>query len=195
MDELDASAFRDLLNHLGNRRKGGTYGLKKDELSRSSIVDPKLHHLLMKFALVNVSIPFTTVKINGKPPKKCEEYYIVGFGSYTGGELVIANQSYNIWHRPKIIRESMTDTAVSGKRWTLVFYAMETTKRLEDYEAIVVDDKWVIAQRRQFQPPLYLTAEKRVKKVKEVEESTDDEWDEKLNEVQNLMLRASRAKT
>lgn len=187
LPELDALAFRDLLNHLKGR-KGGTYGLKKDELSRSSIVDPKLHHLLMKFGLVNVPISFTTVKINGKPPR-CEQYYTVAFGSYTGGELVIANASYNIWHRPLVVREGALDTPWTGKRWVLTYYSIESTKRLEEYEAVVVDDKWVIAQRRQFQPPLYLTAEKRMKIPNTIEE-VEEEWDGRFNEAQNLMIKA-----
>ena len=191
LPELDGSAFRDLLNHLGNRKGGGEYGLKKDELSRKSIVDPKMHHLLMKFALVNVPIAFTTVKINGKPPKKCEQYYIVAFGSYTGGELVIANESHNIWHRPRIVREGAEATAWIGRRWTLTFYSIESTKRLDDYEAVVVDDEWVISQRRDGRPPIYLKPEKRVKVPMEVEE-VEEAWDDRFNEVQNLMLNASK---
>lgn len=187
--ELDASAFKDLIEHLKGR-KGGTYGLTKDGLTRQSIVDPRLHHLLMKFALVNVSIPFTTVKINGKPPKRCKEYYIVGFGSYMGGELLIDGGAHNIWHRPQIVRESATETPWTGKRWTLTFFAIETTRTLEEYEAIVVDDKWVISQRRQFQPPLYLTAEKRVRNSKEDDADDEEDYDPRFTEAQNLLMNA-----
>ena len=190
LPELDDSAFRDLSNHLRNRKSGGLYGLNKNEFSRPSIVDPKLYHLLMKFALVNVTIPFTTIRINGKPPKKCKEYYVVGFGSYTGGEMKIANRNYDIWHRPLIVREGAEALPASGKKWTLTFYSVETTKKLDDYEAVVVDDKWLIAQRRDGQPPLYLMVEKRMRKIKEEDEEEEEEGDSNMTDAQNLMIRA-----
>lgn len=170
--ELDEFAFRDISEHL---KAGGTYGLKKDELTRQTLARPYLYHLLMKFALVNVHIPFTTIKVNGKPPKGCKEYYVVGFGNYTGGELRIANSNYDIWRRPRIVREVAEHLPViTGKRMTLTFYAVETSRSLGEFEPVVVGDEWVIRQSRQFQPPLYLKPEKRLKAIKE---DTEDEED------------------
>ena len=172
LPELDEFAFRDLSEYL---KTGGTYGLKKDELTRQTLAKPYLYHLLMKFALVHVSIPFTTIKVNGKPPKGCKEYYIVGFGNYTGGELRIANSNYDIWRRPRVVREVAEHLPVlTGKRMTLTFYAVETTRSLLEFEPVVVGDDWVIRQSRQFQPPLYLRPEKRLKAIKE---DTEDEED------------------
>ena len=172
LPELDEFAFRDISEHL---KAGGTYGLKKDELTRQTLARPYLYHLLMKFALVNVHIPFTTIKVNGKPPKGCKEYYVVGFGNYTGGELRIANSNYDIWRRPRIVREVAEHLPViTGKRMTLTFYAVETSRSLGEFEPVVVGDEWVIRQSRQFQPPLYLKPEKRLKVVKE---DTEDEED------------------
>jgi hypothetical protein len=172
LPELDEFAFRDISEHL---KAGGTYGLKKDELTRQTLAKPYLYHLLMKFALVNVHIPFTTIKVNGKPPKGCKEYYVVGFGNYTGGELRIANSNYDIWRRPRIVREVAEHLPViTGKRMTLTFYAVETSRSLGEFEPVVVGDEWVIRQSRQFQPPLYLKPEKRLKAIKE---DTEDEED------------------
>jgi hypothetical protein len=172
LPELDEFAFRDISEHL---KAGGTYGLKKDELTRQTLARPYLYHLLMKFALVNVHIPFTTIKVNGKPPKGCKEYYVVGFGNYTGGELRIANSNYDIWRRPRIVREVAEHLPViTGKRMTLTFYALETSRSLGEFEPVVVGDEWVIRQSRQFQPPLYLKPEKRLKAIKE---DTEDEED------------------
>jgi hypothetical protein len=172
LPELCETAFRDLSEYL---KTGGTYGLKKDELTRQTLAKPYLYHLLMKFALVNVSIPFTTIKVNGKPPKGCKEYYIVGFGNYTGGELRIANSNYDIWRRPRIVREVAEHLPVlTGKRMTLTFYAVETTRSLLEFEPVVVEDDWVIRQSRQFQPPLYLRPEKRLKAIKEDTEEEED---------------------
>lgn len=189
LPQLDDSAFRDLSNHLKNRR-GGLFGLKKDELSRPSIVDPKLHYLLMKFALMHVPIPFTTIRVNGKPPKRCKEYFVVGFGSYTGGELKIDNKIYDLWHRPLIVREGAEALPAQGKKWTLTYYTIPSSKKLEDYEAVVVDDKWVIAQRRNGDSTLYLTPEKRVRHVKEEEEEEDEDYEPEFSPAQNLMLNA-----
>jgi hypothetical protein len=172
LPELDEFAFRDISEHL---KAGGTYGLKKNELTRQTLARPYLYHLLMKFALVNVHIPFTTIKVNGKPPKGCKEYYVVGFGNYTGGELRIANSNYDIWRRPRIVREVAEHLPViTGKRMTLTFYAVETSRSLGEFEPVVVGDEWVIRQSRQFQPPLYLKPEKRLKAIKE---DTEDEED------------------
>jgi hypothetical protein len=172
LPELDEFAFRNISEHL---KAGGTYGLKKDELTRQTLARPYLYHLLMKFALVNVHIPFTTIKVNGKPPKGCKEYYVVGFGNYTGGELRIANSNYDIWRRPRIVREVAEHLPViTGKRMTLTFYALETSRSLGEFEPVVVGDEWVIRQSRQFQPPLYLKPEKRLKAIKE---DTEDEED------------------
>lgn len=172
LPELDEFAFRDISEYL---KAGGTYGLKKNELTRQTLAKPYLYHLLMKFALVNVHIPFTTIKVNGKPPKGCKEYYVVGFGNYTGGELRIANSNYDIWRRPRIVREVAEHLPViTGKRMTLTFYAVETSRSLGEFEPVVVGDEWVIRQSRQFQPPLYLKPEKRLKAIKE---DTEDEED------------------
>jgi hypothetical protein len=57
---------------------------------------------------------------------------------------------------------------------TLTFYAAETSRSLGEFEPVVVGDEWVIRQTRQFQPPLYLRPEKRLKVVKE---DTEDEED------------------
>jgi hypothetical protein len=171
--ELCETAFRDLTAHL---KKGGIYGLKKTELTRTTIVNPYIYYLLMKFGLLYVPIPYTTIKVNGKPPKGCKEYYMVGFGNYTGGELRIGERNYDIWRRPRIVREVAEHLPVlTGKRMTLTFYAVETLRSLSEFEVVMVDEKWVIKQLRQFQPPLYLTPEKRMKAIKEDSEEEEED--------------------
>jgi hypothetical protein len=51
---------------------------------------------------------------------------------------------------------------------------METSRSLGEFEPVVVGDEWVIRQSRQFQPPLYLKPEKRLKAIME---DTEDEED------------------
>jgi hypothetical protein len=43
-----------------------------------------------------------------------------------------------------------------------------------EFEPVFVDDAWVIKQIRQFQPPLYLRPERRMKSIKEDTEEEDD---------------------
>ena len=189
LPELCETAFRDLSEYL---KTGGTYGLKKDELTRQTLAKPYVYHLLMKFALMHVSIPFTTIKVNGKPPKGCKEYYIVGFGNYTGGELRIANTNYDIWRRPRVVREVAEHLPVlTGKRMTLTFYAVETTRSLGEFEPVVVEDDWVIRQSRQFQPPLYLRPEKRLKAIKEDTEEEDDIPNDALEFLSMVIMKRS----
>ena len=172
--ELCETAFRDLTAHL---KKGGIYGLKKTELTRTTLLNPYIYYLLTKFGLLYVPIPYTTIKVNGKPPKGCKEYYMVGFGNYTGGELRIGERIYNIWRRPRIVREVVAEhlPVLTGKRMTLTFYAVETLRSPSEFEVVMVDEKWVIKQLRQFQPPLYLTPEKRMKAIKEDSEEEEED--------------------
>jgi hypothetical protein len=172
LSHLDEYAFRDIAAEL--KGLGGTYGLKKNELTRQTIIKPYTFHLLLKFARLHVPIPFTTIKVNGQPPKNAKEYYIVGFGSYIGGELKFGNHTYDIWHKPQIVRGPCEHAPVKlGKRMTLSFYSLECTQSLEQFEPVIVDDQWVIKQMRQFEPPIYLTANKRMKAIKEEEDEDD----------------------
>jgi hypothetical protein len=50
---------------------------------------------------------------------------------------------------------------------------LESTQSLEQFEPVIVDDQWVIKQMRQFEPPIYLTANKRMKAIKEEEDEDD----------------------
>jgi hypothetical protein len=193
LPELDEYAFQNLSAHL---TKGGTYGLKKTELTRATLLNPYIFYLLMKFGLLYVPIPYTTIKVNGKPPKGCKEYYMVGFGNYTGGELRIGETNYDIWRRPRIVREVAEHLPVlTGKRMTLTFYAVETIRSLSEFEVVMADEKWVVKQLRQFQPPLYLTPEKRMKAIKEEDEDDDDDIPNDAVEFLNRVITTRQSQT
>lgn len=237
LPELDESAFRDLMNHLTsknigmNRYRRGVgdgrsqcYGMVRKrsmapDLSRQSWMDARLHHLLMKFALVNVPIPFTSVQVNDsylcashKDKHNSGDSYIVGFGSYIGGELVLKNPTdteYNIRHRPILFNGSQIEhftKQFTGRRWTIVYHTLVSppkfpmVNKLEDFEACVIDGSWVIAWRRgEGHPVTYLSKKnglphplKGRKKKPEPEPLLEDA---SLNPAQNLMLRAMTANT
>lgn len=194
LPELDESAFRELSDHLSSKRiainryrKGVGDGRSQclgmvrkrsqaPDLSRQSWMDARLHHLLMKFALVNVPISFTSVQVNDsylcashKDKHNVGKSYIVGFGPYTGGELVLKNptdKEYNIRHRPILFDGSEIEhytKQFSGRRWTIVYHTLASPpkfpmiKKLDDYEAVVVDGCWVIAWRQEGRPVQYLS--------------------------------------
>jgi len=136
LPELDASAFQPLIEHLSKHnipinkyRKGVGIGRSQcfgmvrkrslaPDLSRCSWMDPRLHYLLMKFALVNMPPGFTFTSVQVNDSYMCEAHfdkhnrgnsYIVAFGSYTGGELVLKepqDKEYNIRHRPILLMEA-----------------------------------------------------------------------------------------
>lgn len=193
LPELDESAFRDLMTHLTSKRiamnryrrgvgdgRSQAFGMVRKrsqapDLSRQSWMDARLHYLLMKFALLNVPIPFTSVQVNDsylcashKDKHNAGDSYIVGFGPYTGGELVLKNPTdtdYNIRHRPILFNGAEIEhytKQFTGRRFTLVFHTIVSppkfpmVKKLDDYEAVVVDGAWCIAWRQEGHPVRYL---------------------------------------
>ena len=232
LPELDESAFRPLMDHLSKKNiqmnryrksvgdgRSQCFGMVRKrsmapDLSRQSWLDPQLHYLLMKFAALNVPIPFTSIQVNDS--LKCASHkdkhnegdsYIVGFGPYTGGELILKGDGggeFNIRHRPLLFNGSEIEHETkdfTGRRWTIVFHTLVSPpkfpmiRKLSDYEAVFRDDNYVIAWYREGLPTMYLSkknglphALKGRKKVKFEEPEVED--DPGLTVAQNLMLRA-----
>jgi len=211
LPEIDESMFQPLVEHLSKGIK--VFGMAPvrgttPDISKASWTDPRLHYLLMKFGLMYVPIPFTSVQISDSSKElKFDRQsrgttYIVAFGSFTGGELVLKGDMdvhYNIRHRPMIFDTNCpyyTNEAV-GKRWTIAFYSLKPKawlRQLSDYEAVVYDGVWVIAWYRPGEKPVYLSKKnglprpKNKKKIKEVKEPVIN--NPRLSEAQNLLHRA-----
>lgn len=234
LPELDPSAFKDLIAHLTDKRiqvnkyrrstgvgRSQCFGMVRKrsqapDLSRQSWINPRLHYLLMKFALTHVTIPFTSVQVNDsylcashKDKHNAGLSYIVGFGSYTGGELVLKNPNdtdYNIRHRPMLFNGSEIEhytKPFTGRRFTLVFHTLVSPpkfpmiRKLEDYEAVTVDGSWVIAYRRP-EGTIYLDKKNGLphplrgrKKKAEIEESDENT---SLTQAQNLIMKAKKSR-
>jgi hypothetical protein len=238
LPELDASAFNSLIGHLTKRqipmnryRKGvgdgrsQCYGMVRKrsmppDLSRCSWEDPQLHYLLMKFALTNLPPDFTFTSVQVNDSYKCAAHkdkhnqgdsYIVGFGNYTGGELVlhqegslgVSKQEYNIRHRPLLFDGSKIEHETKdfeGRRWTIVFHTLVSPpkfpmlRKLSDYEAVTKDGTYVIAWYKEGEPTQYLSKKNGLphplkgRKVKKPE-ALDEPSDPNLTPAQNLMLR------
>ena len=226
LPELDESAFRPIMNHLNKKHiqmlRSKTFGIIRipstaPGISKHSYQDPELYHLLMKFALLFVNIPFTTVQISASSVDKESKIkhskgpcYTVAFGQYTGGELVLKNSAdvdveYNIHRRPMVFDPTSTEhyaKEFKGKRWTMVYYTLAEplkfpcTVKLSDFDPVVVDGVWSIAWRREGRTTVYLNKKnglpQSIKSKKSAPIEEPDESDPNLSGPQNLMILARK---
>lgn len=227
MQELDDMAFRPLLDYLQNSKQPQTQvlGLANrrgfaPDLSKRSWTDPRLYHLVMKFCLQSLPSDFrhTSVQLmrgDGKLDKQNKgQTYMVRFGSYTDGELVLktpTDTEHNIRHRPIIFNPVETAHFFKehkGECWTLVAYSLTTktaVRSLSDYEAVFESGKWSIVWYRPGQPALYISKKSGlpfISKKKEAERwsflgpqkksvPAPEPDDPRLSAAQNLMRRSA----
>ena len=150
------------------------------DLSRQSWLYPYLHHLLIEFGRLHVPIPFTSIQVNQN--YKCAEHkdkhnqglsYIVGFGDYQGGDLILdlsgVKTNFNIKYKPLLFNgaEILHSTQdFTGNRFTVVYHTLVAPEkfpavhRLEQYESAVVDGEYMIAVRYDGQEVFYLGPKK-----------------------------------
>ena len=180
MEEVDDSVYRPLLEYINSKKQPQSqiFGLAHirshpPDLSKRSWTDPKLYYLVMKIALVSLPIDFTytsaqLIKGIGKlDPHNKGKSYVVRFGSYTDGELVLKQPhdvEHNIRHRPIIFDCSETEyyfKEARGDPWTLIFYTVSSkyppVKTLKDYEAVFESGKWSIAMYKTGEQTVYLS--------------------------------------
>lgn len=195
LPEIDESAFKDLREHLINNNipinryrksvgdgRSQCYGMVRKrsmppDLSRCSWCDPRLHYLLMLFARMYVPIKFTSIQVNDSllclPHKDIHnvgESFIVAFGDFTDGELVLnlpdGKKELNIRHRPVLFDGSKIEHSVKefkGRRWSIVYHTLEVPKKLPmirsltDYDAVVRNGQYVIAFYKPGEPVEYLS--------------------------------------
>ena len=228
LPELDERTFSGLREHLMkhnipiNRYRKGVgdgrsqcFGLVRKrsmapDLSRNSWCDPRLHYLLMLFARLHVDIPFTSIQVNDNYP--CAKHrdkhnvgnsYIVAFGDYTGGELVLGGKEHNVRHRPMLFNGAEVEHSVKdfvGRRWSLVFHTLEVPKKfpmirkLSDYEAVCREDEYVIAWYKDGEPTEYLSKKNGLghplKGRKKSLPPAPQKVNPKMSEAQNLILSA-----
>ena len=185
--ELDERDFKDLREHLGkpnipmnkgkkNEGKSRCFGMVRKrsqapDLSKDSWTDPRLHYLLMRFGREHVNIPFTSIQVSDNETHVKHSQgncYIVSFGDYTDGEIVIDTKEYNIRHRPLVFDISKLEHTYSSKefrgvRYTLIYYTLlpqtkfPMVKSLSEYEAGTRDGEYVIAWYKDGEPTQYLS--------------------------------------
>jgi len=138
--------------------RSATYGLVgrrclSPDLSRHSCINVDLFRILLDFAKKHVPVPFTSIQVNQnydcKPHRdvhNCGLSYIVAFGDYTGGRLIVEGKSFDIQYRPLVFDGSKlvhSTTPFEGQRVSIVYHTIAPTPRfpflqsLSDYEIIV----------------------------------------------------------
>lgn len=160
MTEIPQEAFQDILKELQDRPiavnkyrdlagsgRSQSFGLvnkrcRPVDWSRQCWIRPKLYYHLQEFAKKYVDISWTSITVNQSykclPHRDKGNYgpsYLVAFGDYQNGELVIhegdLSGEHNIRYRPiktdfSKVLHSVKD--FTGERYSLVFYNLKTTK-------------------------------------------------------------------
>jgi len=185
------------------------------DLSRQSWLNPYLHYLLMEFARMFVPIPFTSIQVNWN--YICEEYkdknstglcYMVGFGDYQGGDLILdisgVKTNYNIKYKPLLFNTSDTSYTFeefTGNMFTVMYHTIQAppkfpaVRKLEEYEAIAVNGEYMIAVRYDGREVFYLNSKNGLanpckKEKKPVKQVIQPVQHLDMSPAQNLLSRA-----
>jgi hypothetical protein len=174
----------------------------------------------MKFAGLHLPPDFTFTSIQVNDSYMCEAHfdkhnagnsYIVAFGQYTGGELVLKenpDKAYDIRHRPLLFDGSKIEHYTKefvGRRWSIVFHTLVSPpkfpmiRKLADYEAVTKDGVWVIAWYKDGEPTQYISKKNglphplrgRTKPPKVIEQPINPSF----TQAQNLMLKSALEKS
>jgi hypothetical protein len=179
MTTIPTDAFKEILEELEQRPLGvnkyrdvagtgrsQTFGLVNRrclpvDYSRQNWLRPKLFYHLQEFAKKYVDISWTSITVNQNyrcaPHRDKGNYgesFLVAFGSYSGGDLLIhegdLSGSHNIYCCPIKTDFSKVLHSVdhfTGNRYSLVFYKLKTTKMpnepLPDGKAVIENGKYV----------------------------------------------------
>lgn len=103
----------------------------KGEL-RANKLFPELYEKLVEFGKTFVPLEWNAIMFNynfktrpHKDPQNVGNSYIIGFGNYTGGELVIEGDEFDIRHKPQIfngyLKQHWTKEWV-GNRYSIVYF-------------------------------------------------------------------------
>ena len=233
LEELDPYNIRKIEDHLRHKNvqmnryrtkvgdgRSQCFGMVRKrgappDLSRQSWLNPHLHYLLIEFARMFVPIPFTSIQVNHN--YKCEEYkdknatglcYIIGFGDYQGGDLILdisgVKTNYNIKYKPLLFNTSdtlYTFEEFTGNMFTVMYHTIEApqkfpaVRKLEEYEAISVNGEYMIAVRYDGREVFYLNSKKGLvhpnkKDKKVVKQSIEPVIQFGMSAAQNLLSRA-----
>jgi hypothetical protein len=179
MTTIHQDAFKEILEELEARPiavnkyrdiagagRSQTFGLVNKrcqpvDYSRQCWVRPKLYYHLQQFAAKYVDISWTSITVNQnyrcsphRDKGNYDESFLVAFGSYTGGDLLIhegdLSGSHDIYCKPFKTDFSKVLHSVdhfTGNRYSLVFYKLKATKMpkepLPDGKVVIENGKYV----------------------------------------------------
>jgi hypothetical protein len=163
--EMDMNRYRIKVNAEGGRsvcfgmvyKRCNRYGY-----SRQNAKHPELWKMIMEYAEKHVKIPWCGVQVNQN--YRCQahkdvgnygESYIVGFGAYTGGDLILWKNGKDIHHdiqyKPLLFNGSQITHSTQrwlGTRYSLVFFDLDYRENsLIDpglNRPVLLNGKWVL---------------------------------------------------
>lgn len=175
--EIDEYDFRGIQENILTIKKPVVLGIVKNDLFPATLRYPKLFHELLVYARLHVAIPFTTIKVDNRPliptidTKSVGDSYVVAFGKYQEGDMLVGHEKFNIRHKPIVFDRGACIHSLQeskGERWVITYYNQKvqkipTTIKLQDFEVVFREDKYMIAKRLDGCSTEYLVKKKQVK--------------------------------
>lgn len=121
--------------------------------SRYNARKPRIWELLKQYGKT-IGIPYTAIQVN--QDVVCDKHkdkgnkglsYLVSFGDYKKGELVVEDKEYDCNRKPLIFdgcKQEHWNNEFEGSKWTIVFFTIEIPKRFqhkypEGWESTIVE--------------------------------------------------------
>lgn len=130
-----------LANYVGNMCESITFGITKPYFKKDAKYQPRQANTLYPKLYIDLKLiaktlfpefEYNTITLNHnlqckphKDKKNVGNSIIIGFGNYTGGELVIEDEKFNIRHIPLKFNGALKEHWVEpfkGDRWTAVYF-------------------------------------------------------------------------
>ena len=164
--EIDEYDFRRIQEEI---KQPVILGIVKNDLSPATLKYPKLFHELLLFARLHVAIPFTTIKVDNRPllptidTKSVGDSYIVGLGEIN---MLIGHKQVNIRHKPVVFDRGACIHSIPGESYVITYYSQKkpTTIKIQDFEVVSREGKFMIVKRLDGYPTEYLVKKKQEKK-------------------------------
>jgi hypothetical protein len=158
---LEFNAYRDTAGE-GRSQAFGLVNRRclPPDYSRQCWKRPYLYKLLLDFGKEYVKIPYNAITLNQnyradkhRDKNNIGESFLVAFGSYSGGDLLIhegdLSGNHNIWCNPLITDFSKVLHSVDvfgGERYSLVYYQLTSNRMPTEVPpptVVEVEGKWV----------------------------------------------------
>ena len=187
--EIDEYDFRRIQEEV---KSNVILGIVKNDLSPATLKYPKLFHELLLFARLHVAIPFTTIKVDNRPllptidTKSVGDSYVVGLGEIN---MLIGHKQVNIRHKPVVFDRGACIHSIPGESYVITYYSQKkpTTIKIQDFEVVSREGKFMIVKRLDGCSAEYLSKKKKVARItKEEDRPNLDSVFKLMNEFKKL---------